>query len=140
MTALIILLLSALVGNATYYDEGVFQDVWTQTRQYQYAPCAECIGYVSLMEPKYLDMRVWLSNGKETLGPFHVIDCANAKHLRARLAKGDVAELDTWLAKRWGAYHYGRIRVTVYFQPPEVLDGLEPVPLPSRHAEARGDL
>lgn len=62
-----------VTGLATYYEPGLFEEV---LHNRQLPPCAECIGYVALLEPEYIGGQVWLRlEGQEPIGPFLIVDC-----------------------------------------------------------------
>lgn len=114
-----------LYGNATYYNDGIFERVW-QYRQTYLPPCAECVGFAAMIDPADLGRKIWVTYHGETIGPLYVIDCAEAKHRANRKARGDVVEVEAWLGRRWHMDVLGRIPVVVSFAAPRRFD--EPNP------------
>lgn len=106
-----IIIAMILLGYASYYDEGVFEQVWDY-RQHTYPACEECVGYAATENQADLGKRIWVSNGSEWVGPLHVIDVGNLD------TPGRIVELDKWLADRWQMK--GAIPVAITFQEPAI--------------------
>lgn len=99
--SLIALIGIILYGQATFYDQGVFQRVW-QYRQRTMPVCEECIGFAAMMDCENLGDQVWISNEDEWIGPLYVIDCAASHDVELARERGRIIEVDSWLAQRWG--------------------------------------
>ena len=98
------LLLTVIVsGQATYYSAGVMERVVANRLAWGHiTPCAECIGYVALLEPEHIGTQVWLQRpGQPSEGPFLVADCATAAHRAALQARGWAVDVDWQTAQRW---------------------------------------
>lgn len=109
---IIITLWIAVSGQATYYNPGVFAEVWAN-RSSSMPQCQDCIGYAAMLDCKDLGKRIWVTYNDETVGPLYVIDCANRRHRAALAQKGWVVDLPFWLAKRWSLT--GPVTVTVSY-------------------------
>lgn len=105
-------------GYASYYDEGVFEQVWDY-REHTIPVCEECVGYAATENHSDLGKRIWVSNGSEWIGPLQVIDVG------ALDTPGRIVELDKWLANRWKMK--GPIQVTITFQEPSIYRRLRRV-------------
>lgn len=90
-------------GDATYYHPGIFERVVANRLAWGHIePCAECIGYVALLDAESIGRRVWLQRpGEPVEGPFLVADCAAAGHRAALRARGWVVDVDYETAQRW---------------------------------------
>lgn len=108
MIRIIVVTWVVVSGQATYYNPGVFEEVAANRHL---PPCHECTGYISLLDCEDLGKLVWVSNGKETVGPLQNIDCASPKHRQALIQSNWAADLPHWLAVRWGMA--GPISITV---------------------------
>lgn len=116
------LLLALLVaGQATYYNPGLAEQVLTNRLAWGHVqPCAECVGYVALLERAMVGERVWLQRpGQPPEGPFLVIDCAAAGHQAALRKRGWAVDVDWQTAQRWGMR--GPVPVTVLTAVPVAL-------------------
>ena len=99
------ILLSLLVaGSATYYNPGIMDEVYRNRLAWgQIAPCAECVGYVALLDADMIGQRVYLQrDGKPPEGPFLAIDTAAAGHRADLLRRGWAVDVDWPTAQRWG--------------------------------------
>jgi hypothetical protein len=101
-------------------NAGVFEQVVANRLAWgQLEPCAECVGYVALLDAEHIGTQVWLqAPGREVEGPFLVADVAN-RHNRTILQRNQwVVEVDWQTAQRWGMR--GPLAgVRVYFDPPK---------------------
>jgi len=93
-----------LVGLATFYAEGVMAEVVANRIAWgQITPCAECAGYVALLDPDTIGRRVWLhAPGRAIEGPFLVVDCAKPTDRAYLLSRGWVVDVDWETGQRWG--------------------------------------
>ena len=94
--------LTLAVGVATYYSDGLMQEVYTNRLVYgQVRPCPQCVGFVALNEARYLGAHIWLDWPCYGIsGPYLVVDCAQTEHLAARVAAGRVVEVSRSVAKQ----------------------------------------
>jgi hypothetical protein len=94
-----------VAGKATYYSEGLFEQVVSYRQGIgQIQPCAECIGYVALLEPEYIGTQVWLRRPRQAaIGPFLVVDCGpqDPPGKAALKARGWAVDVDPALAAKW---------------------------------------
>jgi hypothetical protein len=87
------LLLTAVLllnGLATYYNDGVMQEVYkTRIALNQITPCVECIGTVAVLDHELLNQKLWFTfDGNVYYGPMHIIDSATEgdyERLKARI-------------------------------------------------------
>jgi hypothetical protein len=100
-----IILTLLMAGKATFYGDGIFEQVVTYRQGIgQIQPCGECIGYVALLEPEHIGTKVWLRRpGQTALGPFLVVDCGpqDAPRKAALKARGWAVDVDPALAAKW---------------------------------------
>lgn len=117
MTPLLALALLT-AGDATYYAPGVMAEVYANRLAWgQVQPCAECVGYVALMDCRDIGRLVWLDWGDGRDGPYLVIDCAAAAHVAGLRERNRVVEVDYATAMR---HHMaGPVPVRVLWRPPE---------------------
>ena len=96
------LLLALLVaGSATYMDASFTAEVYGNRLAWgQVEPCAECVGYVALLDADRIGEHVWLSfdGGATHVGPLLVFDCAAAGDRAALRRRGWAVDIDgaTW--------------------------------------------
>lgn len=102
-------LVGVLVGEATFYSTGMFDQVW-QYRSTYMAPCIECVGYASMGDPMYIGSKVWIMYNGDTVGPLYVIDCGKF------LTPNRIVEVDESLFVRWKKSR--PINITLSFQDP----------------------
>ena len=101
-------------GLATYYAEGVMQQVIENRRMPYYDG-------VALNESKYLDDLVWLQWGNgDITGPLPVVDCAQEAHIPDRESKDYVVEVSADVAVERGFYRVGPVTVIVWFKEPHM--------------------
>ena len=119
MTAILALqLLTA--GDASYYNPGVMERVLDyRLARGQVLPCAECVGYVALLDPQHIGRLVWLDFGGVggIEGPYLVVDCAQAEHRAGLRKRGRAVEVDWPTAVRHRMN--GPVPVRVLWRPPE---------------------
>jgi hypothetical protein len=119
--ALLFLCCAWWAGQATYYADGVFERVW-EYRSLHMPACSDCVGFAAMASPSDLGRRIWVSNGREWVGPLYVVDCAASADRAAFLAQGRIVELPWWLAvDRWAMA--GPIQVYVSYVDPQILPG-----------------
>lgn len=101
-----------LWGQATYYNPGVFAQVWDY-REHRMPACTRCVGFAAMAREEDLGREIWVYNPKadEWIGPLYVIDCAAPQDRPQMQARGRIVELPFWLAERW--HMEGPIEVAV---------------------------
>ncbi|HEX9115627.1 MAG TPA: hypothetical protein VGA61_06130 [Anaerolineae bacterium] len=91
-----------VVGKATYYADGLMEQVWTYRLQVgEVNSCQECIGAVATMHAGDIGRIVWVEYDNEVWGPFIVVDCASFQDYPMLMERGMVLEVPYWLAQRW---------------------------------------
>jgi hypothetical protein len=89
----------------------------------QLTPCAECIGYVALLDAQYIGRKVWLQRPAQSVeGPFLVGDCGpqDVAGRQALLDRDWVVDVQYEIGVgRWDM-HGPLAGVRVYFEPPPI--------------------
>ena len=107
------------MGVATYYDTEVWDVVVANRLAWGHIePCAECIGYVALLDAEHIGKKVWLqAPGRPWKGPYLDADCARQQDRAGLLASGFVVDVMRETAEEWGMR--GPLPgVRVAFEPP----------------------
>jgi len=64
--------------------------------------CADCIGYVAIIDCDRIGERVWLRRpGTIAEGPYAIADCAHSRHVSKLVARNWVVDVDWETAIRW---------------------------------------
>lgn len=98
-----------LVGEATYYADGVMEDVLAARLRWGHvAPCEECVDCVALLDCRLLGRQVWLVRpadatrpAGEVVGPLLVVDCAARQDAPRLSARGWVVDVSRELSLQW---------------------------------------
>jgi hypothetical protein len=114
-----------LDGLATYYGDGLMEQVVSYRQGIgQLTPCAECVGYVALLDAADIGRKVWLNlAGTPTYyGPLLVADCAGQAQRADLIARGWLVDVDyaTWEKLGWP---HAPVAVHLVFVPPNVPPG-----------------
>lgn len=113
MTTITLTLRLLTSGQATYYDQGVMEQVLANRG----LSCRHCVGAVALLTCDRLQEYIYIrpSSGPTagTLeGPFLVADCATKQHIPALIRRNWAVDVDRNTARRWAMR--GPIQVQLY--------------------------
>lgn len=111
-----------VTGEATYYAQGVMQEVLAyRLRVGDVQACPECVDTVALLYPADIGRKVWLEHPDGAIvGPVLVIDCARRQDVAGLLQRQWVVDISRELARRWGLR--GPLRgVTVHYAQPAAV-------------------
>jgi hypothetical protein len=112
-----------LDGQATFYGDGLMEQVVSYHQGIgQLTPCAECVGYVALLDAADIGRKVWLNlAGTPTYyGPLLVADCAGQAQRADLIARGWLVDVDfvTWEKLGWP---HAPVPVHLIFEPTNVM-------------------
>jgi hypothetical protein len=92
-----------LHGSLTFYAPGVFETVYQNRLAWGHVkPCADCTGYLAVLDRKYLGRQAYVQTGATVLGPLLIVDVAADKDRERLRRRGLVAEIDHANAMRLG--------------------------------------